>query len=291
METFTKELCELLVGKKIPLSESLKLMSKRSKKINSKTAFYMLSQLEKGELLSNALKTCPYIHFDSLYVNLISMAEKSENLNSTLQYLNHKNKRYKENQNKMFEAFIYPFFVIALAFIICLFLSFYLHIENSNEIYVYFYLFFALCLLLILSIWKILSVNKMYEAFLGTDLLVKSGFSISSAVLYGAFIAGPDTKTGKIFLSAGEKMEYGMDLINAFSFKQDFQEAFYYADISGEKKDVFEKVAIWIAEKDEKRRAICLQLIEPVFIAITGSFLLIIILNFFVPVLNNFNLI
>lgn len=289
MEKFTKELCELLVDKNISLLDSLKIMKERSKRKTKKTASYVINQLEQGELLSNALQKCTIIHFDTVYVTFIAMAEKSENLRSTIDYLNQRAKRTRENKSKLIGALIYPLFVIFLTLGICIFLRVFLNLDNGYELYGYFSFFLCICGVLLYVIWKILGLNKMYEAFLGTDLLVKNGISISTAISYGALIAGPDSKVGKAFILAAEKMEYGMDLRNAFSLKDELQEVFYYADVSGGKKDIFERMATWIAQKDEKRRFICLQLIEPIFIAITGFFLLVVILNFFVPMINNYS--
>ena len=64
------------------------------------------------------------------------------------------------------------------------------------------------------------------------------------------------------------------------------KEAFYYADVGGSKNDLFGRIASYLKYKKEKSRAICFSLIEPVFIVVAGGFILIILLSFFMPLIN-----
>ena len=50
---------------------------------------------------------------------------------------------------------------------------------------------------------------------------------------------------------------------------------------------MFEKVAATIKEKDDQRRKICLSLIEPLLIGITGMLLIVFVINLIQPVLMN----
>jgi len=289
MEKFTKELCDLMINKNLSLIESLDIMRRKPKGIIKKTAGYLYECMEKGSLFSNALKTCPYITFDCVYITFILMAEKTGNLKSVIQYLNKRSERYRENRNKLISAYIYPAFVVVLSVIVCFFLCSFVGIEHKEDLYKSFGFLVFISVLLFYVLGKMLGINKSYEAFLGADLLIQGGVSISAATLCGALIAGVDTKTGRMFTEAGEKLEFGVDLRNAFNLKGEYEEAFYYADATGKDKEVFGKIADWFNERDERRRSICIQLIEPVFIAITGTFLLMLIMNFFMPVLNNVN--
>lgn len=289
MEKFTRELCELYVNKNMSVTESLYLMSCKPKGKVKKTSEFLYKSLEKGIPLSNALKNNPYIDFDRVYVMFILFAEQSGNLKRTIQYLDSKCKRSRDNKTKVITAFLYPAFVVFLSFFLCLFLNRFLQVDHKEKIYKAFFFLIIVCSFLFILIYKMIGNNRLYEAFLGTDILVKSGISVSAAAECGAMIVGINSKIGKLFMDAGEKIEYGMNLKTAFNFNGEFEDAFYYADVTGGENDVFEKVAFWIKEKLDKRRIICMQLIEPLFIAVTGSFLLILVFNFFLPVMNNYN--
>lgn len=289
MEKFTRILCELFVKQNLSLVQSLRLMTRKSNGKIKQASVYLMEALESGVAFSNALKKCPFIEFDNTYITFILLAEKIGNMKNIIQYLDKKCKRSIENKNKMVSAIVYPVFVIVMSFFTCFFLCSILEVDRKEEIFRAFFLLFISCLIAIFCIYKLLGNSRTYEAFLGADLLVKEGISLSIAATCGAMIAGIDTKVGKAFLDAKEKLEYGMDLKTAFSTKGDFEDAFYYADITGVENNIFEKVAVWFGEKNEKRRCVCLQLIEPVFIAITGCFLLLLILNFFLPVINDMN--
>ena len=51
----------------------------------------------------------------------------------------------------------------------------------------------------------------------------------------------------------------------------------------------FKKLAVWIDEKAQKRRKLCLCLVEPLFICVTGVFLLCLVMKFFMPFMNDMN--
>jgi type II secretory pathway component PulF len=63
-------------------------------------------------------------------------------------------------------------------------------------------------------------------------------------------------------------------------------QAFFYAENSGGENDVFEKIALWLNTRNEKKRSICIKLIEPVFISGTGIFLLIFLVNLVLPLFS-----
>lgn len=293
---FTKELCDLFVGKNVGLSESLEIMKFKPEKklffgdgnIIQMAADYIYMGLAEGKLLSNALKSCPYINFPQVYISFILLAERTGDLRKTISFLNEKCKREKENRNKLVTAFIYPGFVILLAFCACIFLCNYAGF-NLNQMFNYFLILILVCIVLILIIKKVLSENKIYEAFLAAGFLIDSGASVLSAVECSINIVGPDSKCGKVFLDVKEKLEYGMDLFNAFRPYKEFEEAFYFADKAGSKADVFEKIAIWMKENNDRKRNFCLILIEPLFIAVTGAFLLLLVMKFFLPYMNDFS--
>ncbi len=144
--------------------------------------------------------------------------------------------------------------------------------------------------------------NKLYEAFLGMGFLIKSGINVYLAVGYGMLMVGPDSRYGKIFAEAQKKLEYGMDLKASFGLSngggrkfsvgmdKKMADAFYFAQQSGEKSEVFEKVAQNINAVDEKKRKLCLCLVEPILITFTGAFLLILVVNFLLPLFTNVTL-
>ena len=291
-EKFTRELYELYTKQNIGLAECLRIISHkpgRKKDFVKKTAEYLHKSLEDGNFLSNAMKTCPYFDFDDIYISFIRIAEKTGKFKETISYLMKKIERQDESRNKVFGAIIYPIFVVVISVVACVFVCAYLKRGSIADVFCYVAILSGACILMFLMIVKFIGENKTYEAFLAADFLVKAGCGISAAVECAAGIVGNNTETGRIFKAAKEKLEYGFDLKRAFCTDGKFSDAFYYADISGNQTDVFEKIAIYLNQKDEKKRKVCLILIEPVFILVTGVFLFSLILKFMVPYLTDFN--
>lgn len=298
VEKFTKILYELVVEKEISLQDSLKIISKKSKKINfckldviEKTAKFIINELLCGNSFSNALRRCVFIHFDDIYISFVNFAEKTGQLKETISFLYRRCIRKKENHFKLIEASVYPLLVIVSSILGCLFLhlSGYFHIDN--DFYIYISLLVLISILVFFVIKKNIGENKLYEAFLGIGFLMKAGINLYDSIGCGARILGISSKLGDKFQQAREKLLLGMNLEKSFSLGKRFSSAFFFAEMGGGKVDVFEKLAKWIEDNDRKKRSVCFSLIEPVFILITGAFLLMVVINIFMPFISKLSFI
>ncbi|MBO4532679.1 MAG: type II secretion system F family protein [Treponema sp.] len=303
---FTEILEELVCVKKLDLKNALSLMSRAmSDKRNQRNAVPLAAQniysaLLNGQEFSNALKVCPYIDFDVVYISFTCFAERCGCLERVLQFLKNKCVRKNENLSTIAGAAVYPVFVIMLAVGAGILLYYYSAATQAAAtsdfniiLLTAFSFLFSFCAVMILILKKILGTNKLYEAFLAMGFLIKGGECIANAVTAAVNILGFETREGRLFAQAGEKLSYGLSLRESFSLntpnqrlRRQLEEAFFYAENSGGENDVFEKIALWLNARDEKRRAICMKLIEPIFISGTGIFLLIFLVNLVLPMFS-----
>lgn len=295
IRSFTRQLVDVYVNQKMGLRESLKIMSGRSGTVFSRqkkislAADYLADTLEKGKLFSTGIKNCPYINFGENYTAFVLLAENTGNLEQTLLFLLDKYERKKNVNDRLIEASLYPLMIMIMGIGLVIFLSGYTGIMSSFQL-------LKTVLLMILSFSGILAViirvtgnTRLYEAFLAMDFILRSGISLSTAVEYGERIVGPDTKYGRCFEEAREKLEFGLPLHQAMKLGDKFEEGFYFAEKAGGRTEVFGKLAEWLRGQNEHRCKICMSLIEPLFIAFTGIFLLILVVKYFMPFLNNLN--
>jgi len=291
---FTEKLVEMNVNQGIGLCETLEIMANEpdryffSNKRIKKTAVYLLENLRKGNLFSIGIKTCPYIAFDDTYVNFISLAENTGNLGQTLIFLNQKYSRNNEIKSALIEAFLYPCFVMIMGIASVFYVVNFMGIGNQMELIKYVLLLIGFVTSSFCITLRLMGNNPLYEAFLAIDFLIQSGVNISGAVTCAVRIVGAESNYGKKLENAREKLEFGVPLHFALDLGNRYDEAFYFAEKAGGKTEVFGKLALWINEKDKKKRRIYLRLLEPFYIAGTGIFLLLIILKFFLPVMTNF---
>lgn len=305
---FTEILETLLISQKYSLSNALTIMSKskRSEKSSkiSQTSENILLELQNGNTFANSLAISRTIDFDCEYISFIKIAEKSGNLGETISFLKMKYSRQEENINKIKEAISYPIFVIFLAIAAMIFLFSYSKSIYSEEqimkllggdlISSCAQSFLFLILFIFCGGWfikKNVGSSKLYEAFLAADFLVKNGESLCTAVEISADILGKNTKEGKMFITAKERMEFGLDLKNSFFMENsgkwdEIQEAFYYADYGEGKTQAFEKIAGKIFLDTERKRNRCLKLIEPICISGTAVFLIFFLMNTALPLLQ-----
>lgn len=295
VEKFTKVLYELLVDKELSLKSSLEIVAGKISNIHfsrtgtEKIASYVLEEMLSGASFSNSLRKCPYVNFDDVYISFINFAEKTGRIGETFDFLNKRCERKKENYFKIIEVGIYPIFVVLLAAVGSLYLYFSRLISVNFNIFIYLGFLFIFSFGIFWGIKKTICEDTLYEAFLAVGFLIRSGVSLYDAVGCGAQILGVNSKMGLEFLNAREKLLLGMNLKNAFCIGSRYSDAFFFAEKSGGKADVFEKLAKYIGEKDEKKRSVCFSLIEPVFMLITGIFLMILIVNIFLPYISNYS--
>lgn len=300
VKNFTDSLYELFVEQKLTLVKSLEIIANEKQSKVQKAADRIKTDLQQGCTFSNALQTCSFLDFDQIYISFVSFAEITGNLQQTLEFLKKRCERKEQSNTKLTEASLYPSFVIIFAIGLCIFLGFYTSSLYGTESFNSFIsqknlfssvlLLLSFCFVIFAMIKKNLQENKMYESFLAISFLIKSGVNVSVAVGAGIIITGPGSKYGALFQSAKEKLEFGMDVFNAFdcfSLRPELKNAFYYAQMAGNKSDVFEKIATRMGVEDEKRRRKCLALIEPVFIGITGMFLMIVLVLYLMPMMTD----
>ena len=132
----TETLAELVCEKKCGLQNSLYLISRNQtgkNKVITQAAENIYNSLLNGLAFSNALKLCPFIEFDLLYISFIRFAERSGNLEKTLLFLKQRGRREQENISKVVEACVYPAFVIVLSIVAgCFLVSYSKQIQQTN---------------------------------------------------------------------------------------------------------------------------------------------------------------
>lgn len=310
-KVFTETLAEMVCAKSFDLKNSLALMSRnKNSKVVSKAAAVLYESMLNGCSFSASLKLCPFIQFDCVYISFMRFAERSGSVDKTLLFLRDKCCREEENISRIIQASAYPLFVILLGVFAVMFLYFYsagssFEFLNTADFKTDFYsgLLFSssfltgFCILAFVVLKKTLGVNKLYEAFLAMGFLVKGGESLSNAVTDAVSILGYESKEGRLFAQAGKKLSYGFELKESFEInswnncvRNKLEEAFFYAENSGGENDVFEKIAMWLESQDEKKRSLCLKLLEPFFILGTGIFLMIFLVNLVVPMFSEITL-
>lgn len=305
---FISRLSELFSLQQHSLVESLEIIEggRHSRRIKN-AATYLKNQLLQGNRFSNVLRTCSELNFDRTFISFVELAERSGKLTETLTFLKKRSQRQDKILQTVYEAAVYPVFVLILSVFISAFLcwlskcclgSELFNLEVRASFIQAFFFLIVFCFFMFLLLKNQLGDNRLYEAFLSTGFLIKSGVNAATAVGLGAGILGLESRLGQVFINARLRMEYGMELERAFfahkrdikMLGKDIQQAFYYAQKSGGKNDVFEKIALALWSKYEKKCRVWLSMIEPLFIAGTGIFVGLLLVNFLMPLINGLNL-
>lgn len=305
---FTESFNELL-GEGFTVFQSLKILSesKLSNKKIKRTSSYMADEIGKGSSLSSVFQKCPYISFDKIYVSFVSFSEETGRLSQTMKFLSERCRRKKELLGSFCSALIYPAFIFFIVSFLILFLSFFgnripggglFSDFNKNEMlkdFIWsFVTFIFLSMTVFMGLWTSASDNRLYEAFLAGGFLVENGVNVSTAVGMVAEIQGIESKNGRVFVKAREGLEYGMGIHSAFcsyadaNFKKKVEVALLLAEETGTKNQVLNKIAMNLKKENDRKRKLCISLVEPAFILVTGIFLIQIVMRFVYPMFSGF---
>ena len=144
---FTEILEELVSAKKMDLKAALSLMARalpQKKEAVAAAAQNIYGELLNGQAFSNALKLCPYIDFDMVYISFTAFAERCGCLEKALEFLKKKCLRQSETMSALTGAAVYPIFVVLLALAAGILLCFYSDLKSSFYEAFAFLLFFCI---------------------------------------------------------------------------------------------------------------------------------------------------
>lgn len=300
---FIDALYEMQVKRKLTLKDCFEIMKESENRCLKRIAKELSKHLEKGESFSNCLMQNPCFDFDTLTIAFISLAEKTGDLISSLDFLQKRCERKEKDSQVFLSAIVYPLFVVFFSFVLCLMFLFFgdelLCGQNFNRgdfvrkiffLYAGLFVFDFICFF---ALKEILGTNKIYEVFSAVDFLINSGISLNFAIRYGTLILNPGEKLWKYFKNVGLKIEQGENLEKAFSngwgyWGKIIKETFFYASRleNGTEEYVFQQICKSLDEEKHKRRQVILSLIEPFFVGITGIFLFLLIVNILMPVMS-----
>ena len=301
------ELLLTLIKGKIGLTDALYILSgKRIERHVRESAGALLVLMKRGRGFSESLSLIKngMVKFNSMYITLISAAELTGSVDYVLEQISKDLKKQKKAADNAFNILIYPVIVIIIAITGTLFLVFKgmpIFIAGgflSNEIinnsvksiiiagialltggiilfYAYFKIFF--------------NGSNEFRIFYMMDFLLKNKVTMIDTLTQ--CIKGiNDIKYVSLLIKIKK------DIINGISFSQAFNKMPYLsqyikawlsmADMNGNICEICGYLKDYYAEKDMKKREVFTRLIEPSVIILTGSYLLVLILNVIMPILT-----
>ncbi len=116
---FTKHLATM-IDAGINLTEAFNILIEQTPRGANKKMFEnIFKMISAGETLSMSLRQYPRI-FSEIFVNMVSIGEKSGSLSETLQYLDEQMEKEYELRKKVVGAFIYPAVIVVITLLLTL---------------------------------------------------------------------------------------------------------------------------------------------------------------------------
>ncbi len=310
---FTERLSELL-SSGLSLQKSLYLLGKmkfRDIRMNQLASF-LQKALFNGTKFSVALKMAPFISVAEWYSAFITVAEESGEIALILEHLTWSLVREKLISQKLFEALLYPCFVILMTALAGFFSVFYflpsfnpLFGENAGEIqdkavrtmiFGDFFLAFSFALLIFLA-RKILSPSPCTNVIKTMAFLSESSVSTMASLSCALAIAARKRKIASALLEVKNCLLDGEKIADCFG--KCFEKAGFIHEgivlaenlmLSQEtgRGDGFSRTYAYFTERQEKGERLFFSLLQPLLLTVAAVYLLLIMKSAFLPYITSF---
>ena len=270
------------------------------------SAFSLLVVMKKGKGLSESLRIIPKgkVFFDPLYLNLISAAELTGNIETVLERIVIDLQRKRQAKENAVNILVYPAAIVLLAIIgtvaiiakgMPFFISGGLLTASAIKEAKLGIFFAGLVLLsggfvLFFAYFKIFNDDSPEsKIFYLLDFLLGSNVALLDA-LSQCFISLGQSKFGKAILTIKKDITSGKSFSGAFAKTKRFSAYVLgwlsIADKHGNLSDICGNISDYYSHKDCKKREVAAKLIEPAVIVLVGIYVLIIMTTVVLPLLN-----
>ena len=304
---FTSVLSELL-SSDMTLRSALEIMSDMTglRRACALAASEIKSYLAEGSRFSIALKKCQSLSFDDVYIAFVCSAEKSGNLEKTMEFLKKREEGKSNRSAKLLAMCAYPMFVILVTFVGGIVLSSFAtqlvaDLSGTFDFVAYkksvasgcvqanFFLAFA-AFVLIKLLQNLLNKNIRLDIFRILDFMSESGIGFYSALETSLLLAEKNVKVKNEILSAMEDVSLGKKIGESVgNFGKDFKLYAQVAENSGDLGKVFKQICSSLESKFSRLEKICMDLTSPVIISVAGIYIIILLKKVVMPVLFTIN--
>ncbi len=297
---FTSSLLELLESD-IPLRESLEVLSEDA--LTEKNVRLLsrdiLTHLAEGLSFSGSL-AASVLSVPDRYISLIASSESGGSLIFALRFINNVLERKKQIEERIVSVSVYPAFVVLIAllgsFILLRFQSEFLITVPRSELYTGIadavIVFIAGITGVAIYVKNAMGEDMLYSVFYSLSYLCEAGFDFARSLDITIMYAQEDRNLLKALLNVRKMISEGSAIGYAFSchkiFPKEISARFTLAEIHGNISKACNAISESLEKKDERKRTVCMQLIEPLLIACTGLYILILVETIILPFLTSY---
>ena len=308
MLQFTATLSELLESD-LTLRASLEIMSQMTglKKNCSLAAAEIKSYLAEGSRFSIALTKCHALTFDEVYIAFICSAEKSGNLEKTVDFLKRREQGKSNRFGKLLTICAYPSFVIFVTFIGGILVSIFSPQLVSDltgnfdfEEYkrnvafgcIQANMFLTVVMFAFIKfLHDFLTKNALLDVFKILDFMNESGVDFYTSLETSLLLADKNQKLKNQILKTMEDVSIGKKIGESIgNFGKNFRLYAQVAECSGNLEKTFKQICHSLESKFSRLEKLSMDLTNPVMILVAGIYIIILLKNIIMPVLFNFGI-
>lgn len=297
---FTSSLLELLESD-IPLRTGLEVLAEDTltdKSVRLLSAD-ILKHLAEGLSFSGSIGAST-ISVPERYISLIASSESGGSIVFALRFIRDILERKKEVEERIKSVSVYPAFVVLIAligsFVLLSFQSEFLISVPKNELYGgitdALVMFAAGITGVAIYVKNAMGEDILHSVFFSLSYLADAGFDFARCLDITIMYAKEDRKVLGALLNVKQLITEGVSVGEAFSrqkvFPKEISARFSLAEVHGNTAKVCQGIALSLEKKNTRKRNVCMQLIEPLLIACTGLYILILVETIILPFLTSY---
>lgn len=297
---FTSSLLDLLESD-IPLRTGLEvlkddMLADKNVRLLSED---ILRHLSEGLSFSGSIAASS-ISVPERYISLIASSETGGSIVFALRFIRDVLERKREVEERIKSVSVYPAFVVLIAligsFLLLSFQSDFLVSVPQNELYGgiadALVVFAAGIAGVAIYVKNAMGEDILHSVFFSLSYLAESGFDFARCIDITIMYAKEDRKILGALLNVKQLITEGVSVGDAFSrqkvFPKEISARFSLAEVHGNTAKVCHGIAQSLDKKDARKRNVCMQLIEPLLIACTGLYILILVETIILPFLTSY---
>ncbi|MBQ5491030.1 MAG: type II secretion system F family protein [Treponema sp.] len=296
--SFTQALSELLISG-VSLYQACAALS-QMKQVNKRlraVAYSVQQKLFHGESVCDALLKTEQLFVPRWYRGVLLACERSGSLHKAFSFLHELENQLSQSRERICAALLYPVFIVVLALsgtVLLILKAPDLFPAVDSQFYstvfgeVLFALLFFIpsAFVLCLFVFSAFSVDEFLLVCIITEFLLSERMSLFEALEQSLYVCKSGSKLEKTLCESLQLLREGYSPVSALeSLHPSMGMYLRIAEQTGNLCNAFSQIKQAISSEKKRKQTVCLSLLEPSLILITGMYIAILLKQIFLPLL------
>lgn len=254
-------------------------------------------KLIQGLSVSDAFLQSEVLSVPRWYGGVLCVCERSGSLHKAFSFLCELEKLLSESRERIYGALLYPVFVVLLAFFGSVFLIVHapdffpvsdsqFYSDSFRAMFFALLVFVPSVMLLCFFVSSSFSVDELYLACTVIEFLLSEHMSLSESLEQAVFVCRSGSRLQNLLCNSLQLLKEGYSVESALELLHPSVGMYLHiSEQTGNVCNAFSHLKKTVTLAKKRRQTLCLSLLEPGLILITGIYIAILLKQIFLPLL------